>query len=139
MSLVHESAAPHPGDDVVGWTAVGVIGVGGIAAFCQRALDVGPRNCVMRSAFGIPCPVCGLSTVAVRGLRLDVLGALRLDPIGVTLLAVIGVVATLQLVRSFSRRAPLIPWRWTLGVPVVLMLAHWALTLDGVVTLSPLR
>ena len=93
----------------------------------------------MRTTLGCPCPVCGLSTVAVRALKLDVAGAARLDPVGLVLIGVIGVIASLQVLRSLGRRVPAIPWRWSWIVPLVLVLTHWALTLSGVVTLSPLR
>ncbi len=124
--------------DILGWTAVGVVGVGGAAYLCQRVLEIGPQRCAMRQVAGIPCPICGLSTVVSRGVRGDVLGALRLDTFGTVLLAVVAALAVLQIVRSLGLTAKRIPMAPAMIASVGLLLGHWVATLTGLVPLAPL-
>ncbi len=49
-----------------------------------------PTICLLRATTGIPCPICGTTTAAVRVGRGDLLGALAANP--VTLLAVAALV-----------------------------------------------
>ena len=133
------AVASRLGDDVVGWSAIGVAGVGLSSMVLSRGLHLGPANCLLRTATGLPCPVCGMTTVAVRLLHLDPIGALRLDPVGVVLLVIIGVLAVRQFVRLAGRRVPRLSWPWVWAVPLAALAMHWALTLSGVVTLAPLR
>ena len=130
-------SSPSSRDLVVGWTAVGLASAGGVAACCQRVLGVGPTTCLLRSAVGVPCPMCGLTTVAARVARLDVFGALRLDAVGVALLLVVAVIGGRHLLRLRSRVAePTSRWWWIGAVGLVVV--HWSLTVSGVVHLTPL-
>jgi hypothetical protein len=63
-----------------------------------------PRTfCVLRSVTGIPCPLCGGTTAAVRVGRGDLLGGLRASPLAV-LGAVAFVVAPLLRLPQLSTR-----------------------------------
>lgn len=139
MSLRPQVAASTIADDAIGWTAVGVAAAGALSVGLQSGLHVGPANCFLRSQMGFPCPVCGMSTVAIKLLRLDVVGALRLDPVGVVLLGVIGTLAAVQVLRSTGRSVRWLRWPWAWAVPLGVLALHWVFTLTGVVTLSPLR
>lgn len=132
-------AVPRLGDDVVGWSAIGVAGVGLSSLVLSHGLHLGPANCLLRTAMGVPCPVCGMTTVAVRLVHFDPIGALRLDPVGVVLLVIIAVLALWQTVRLTGRSVPRLSWPWVWVAPLLALAAHWALTLSGVVTLAPLR
>ena len=59
--------------------------------------------CLLRATTGVPCPLCGGTTAAVRAGSGDLVGALRASP-----LAVLGapVVAALPLLRSHLDRLP---------------------------------
>ena len=125
--------------DVAGWVAAGTLAVGGAGALCQRVLHVGPRGCVLRAAIGLPCPLCGLSTVGVKLARLDLVGAIRHDLLGVALIAVLLAMAVSVVVRLRLVRLPRPSGAWAWGVPVAVLTAHWIATLSGAVTLAPLR
>jgi len=125
------------GDAALGWAAVGVLAVGGAGAFVQRVLEWGPLSCSLRAALGVPCPTCGLSTVAADLVRVDPAAALRRDPLGAALLVALAVVAVVHLVRTFVRPVVLPARAAAIGL-VAIALAHWAATLSGVVHLAPL-
>lgn len=132
---------PSPVDDAVGWTAVGVLGLGAASMFAQRVLDVGPAACALRAALGVPCPTCGLSTIVAQVARADVGGAVAHDPLGVVLLAALGVLTAVHLARLIGVGASLRFARPAWAVPLalgVLLAGRWALTLSGVVVLAPL-
>lgn len=128
--------------DVVGLVAAGTLAVGAVGALCQRVLHVGPQECVMRAAIGIPCPLCGLSTVGVKLTHLDLVGAVRHDPIGVTLLAVLALLAAAVLIRPHLAqvaRVPRLRGAWAWAVPGAVVVAHWIATLSGAVMLAPIK
>lgn len=137
MSTI-EPAERTDGQDVLGWTAVGVAGLGATAYLFQRVLEIGPQQCLLRSSVGIPCPLCGMSTVTSRVLHGDVLGAMRLDTIGVAFLALVGVLAVLQLARAAGLTRRTAPVRMAAVAGAGLLVGHWLATLTGVVELVPL-
>jgi len=120
-------SVPTPVDLVAGWVAVGVAGVGSLAVFTQRVLHIGPQQCVLRSAFGVPCPICGLSRCGLALAHLDPLKALRSDPLGVVVLVALALVtAATLLFATFGRTSLPNARKWgpaLIGVVVV----RWAL------------
>ncbi len=134
MSTVERSDA----QDVLGWTAVGVVGLGATAFLFQQVLEIGPQQCLLRSSLGFPCPLCGMSTVTRRVLHGDVLGAMRLDTIGVAFLALVGALALLQLARTAGLTQRTAPVRSAAIAGVALLAGHWVATLTGMVELVPL-
>ncbi len=139
MSEVALAAAPRPGNarDVIGWSAVGVGAVGTVAVVGQRVFDAGPAACAARTLFGIPCPVCGLSTSVVGLAHAEVVDAVGADALGVGFVLIVAVLAAAQLARAvgLSRWQPDPRASGLLAVGV--LVGHWLATLTGVVTLSP--
>ncbi len=86
-----------------------------VRAFAAAAAAVGLAHlhlrwrpatvCPLRALTGIPCPLCGSTTAAVRVGRLDVVGALRAAP--VTVVAGVGLLsAPLGPARLWWRASP---------------------------------
>lgn len=124
--------------EVIGWSAVGIAVVGSIAVGGQQLLGFGPSACAARTLLGIPCPVCGLSTVVVSLTRGDVFGALGDDVLGVAFIGVTALLALGQLGRvlGVSRRSPRPMVAGLLASS--LLVGHWLATVTGVVPLAPL-
>lgn len=110
-----------------GWLAAGVGGVGTVL-LAGRLVGYRPSPCALLAHTGVPCPVCGLTRVAVQLLEGDVGAAVQVDPIGVVLLAVVAVVAGAQLVALAGRAAPWLRSRWVPLVLTILLAARWAVT-----------
>lgn len=108
-----------------GWLAAGVGGVGA-ALLAGRLIGYRPAPCALLTHAGVPCPVCGLTRVAVQLLEGDVGAAVRVDPIGIVLLAVVAVVAGAQLVALAGRPGPWLRRRWVPLVLTILLAARWA-------------
>jgi len=96
-------------------------------------------QCVLRTTAGIPCPLCGMSSLASRVLRGDLLGAIRADTIGIALVVVVAAVVGLHLLRLAGRTAPQLTSRVALVGGVSMLMLHWLVVLTGMVTLAPLR
>lgn len=119
--------------------AAGTLVAGAAGALCQRVLHIGPAGCLLRTTLGIPCPLCGLSTVGVKLLRCDVIGAVRHDALGSALIALLSVM-TIGLVLRLRFAWLLRPaGRWAWALPVAVLALHWVATVSGVVALAPLR
>ncbi len=56
--------------------------------------------CPLRTATGIPCPLCGMTTSVKAGMRLDLRAALAANPFGLAII----VAAVLILIRPAWRR-----------------------------------
>ena len=93
-----------------------------------RLIGYQPSPCALLTHTGVPCPVCGLTRVAVQLLEGDVGAAVQVDPIGIVLLAVVAVVAGAQLVALAGRPAPWLRRRWVPLVLTILLAARWAVT-----------
>jgi len=110
-----------------GWLAAGVGGVGTVL-LAGRLVGYRPSPCALLAQTGVPCPVCGLTRVAVRLLGGEVTVAVQLDPIGVVLLILVTVVAGAQLMALAGRPAPWLRRRWVPLVLTILLAARWAVT-----------
>lgn len=96
-------SAVHPGWSKAVVRAVSMSG----AALVLAHLSISGRPatlCPFRAVTGIPCPVCGSTTAAVRLGHLDLVGAMRANPFAV----VAGVVLAIAplVVRSTKSRTP---------------------------------
>ncbi|HEY5887532.1 MAG TPA: DUF2752 domain-containing protein [Acidimicrobiales bacterium] len=127
-----------PAADVIGWSAVGIGAVGIVAVGSQRMLGLGPHACAARALLGVPCPVCGLSTSAAELAHGQLGRAIAADGLGVAFILTVAVLAGVHLARTIGvgRAAPL-PTVAGL-VAAGLLAAHWAATVTGLVTLTPL-
>ena len=130
--------------------AAAVTAAFGVAAVLAR--DVGDLHlvCPLRALTDVPCPGCGMTTVASSLAHGDVVGALTTDPAGVVLVVLVAWLAAVHLVRwgreavrserIRSFRAPEAPSarirssgapsdRSLAVVAGVALAAHWATTL----------
>lgn len=117
-------------DERIGIAATATAGFG-VAAVAARDLAGLHLLCPLRALTGVPCPGCGMTSVASSLASGDVAGALTADPAGVLLVAV---VATLSVVHAGGQRVPAIaraaPADRTLVVMAAVALGvHWATTL----------
>jgi hypothetical protein len=63
--------------------------------------DEGPQICVLKSATGVPCPLCGMSRAFIRASHGDLAGALGMHPL-VPLLYVGGLLLLVALVAGLA-------------------------------------
>lgn len=91
-----------------------------------RLVGYRPTRCALLAHTGVPCPVCGLTRVAVRLLGGEVTAAVQLDPIGVVLLVLVTVVAGAQLVALAGRPVPWLSRKWVPLALAFLLAARWA-------------
>lgn len=86
-------------------------------------------TCVVRFAFGVPCPACGLTRAALAIARLDFEAAHRLHPLSIALaaatIAMVGLAFTVR--EEAWRRAVTI----VTGAAGVLLVIVWALRFAG--------
>jgi hypothetical protein len=82
---------------VASWAAWGLVVAGGSSILFGSVLGLGPRRCILRSVFGIPCPVCGMSHTVRRFGGGHVLAALSTDPLAVVVLALVASVCALSI------------------------------------------
>lgn len=86
-------------------------------------------TCLVRLAFGIPCPACGLTRAALAAARLDLPAALHFHPLSLPLIvavAVTGVVAFTAGDAVWKRYVA-----WVLGAAGVALVIVWALRFAG--------
>jgi len=104
-------------------------------AFAHTPLHGPP--CLFRSAFGLPCPGCGLTRSIVALWRGDLLLSLRYHPLGLpAMAAMVGVAMWCAAYVGAPRRRPFLhrisrsmSRRWIGWSVVVLLLAVWLLRL----------
>ena len=73
-------------------------------------------SCPLRSATGIPCPLCGMTTSAAATLRLHLVAASRANPLGI-----VAVLAALVVVVLRPRGTFALP----MWVVVLVLLSSW--------------
>lgn len=121
------AASPGPAGSPTGWLAMAVGGVGA-GLLAARAAGYAAPACFLRLHTGMPCPVCGLTRLAVHLGRGELGIALTKDGPGVVLFVTLAVVAVAQLVALRGRPLPWLRSRGLPGLLVVALSAHWALT-----------
>jgi hypothetical protein len=86
-------------------------------------------TCLIRLAFGVPCPACGLTRAVLAVARLDPGAALRYHPLSLPLIALVVVIAA----SAFVTREP--AWRRLVtlatGAAGVALVVVWALRFAG--------
>ena len=60
-------------------------------------LGIGPRGCILRSAVGLPCPVCGMSHSVRRLSGGHLLDAVAKDPLAVLALTLVALICSLSI------------------------------------------
>jgi hypothetical protein len=134
-------------DERIGIAATVTTGFGAVAVLAR---DVGGLHlvCPLRALTDVPCPGCGMTSVASSLVHGDIVGALTTDPAGVVLVAVVAAVVVLHVgppvwserirplaapgapparIRSFGAPAD----RTLAVVAAVALLVHWATVLAG--------
>ncbi|MDZ7675872.1 MAG: DUF2752 domain-containing protein [Acidimicrobiales bacterium] len=94
-----------------------------------RALSFG-LPCPLLATTGIPCPACGMTTLADTVAHGHLTEAVTTDPAGTTFLVIVGALAaTYVLSRAFSWRPSTAALRWVPAALFVALAVHWLTTL----------
>lgn len=116
-------------DERLGIAAVATAAFG-TAAVAARDLGGLHVVCPLRALTGVPCPGCGMTSVASSLSTGDVVGALTADPAGVVLVAVVALLAVIHLggrrLPTLARAAPTDRTLVLLGA--LALSVHWATT-----------
>ncbi len=117
--------------DLIGHGSLTALGVGGLV-MASRLAGLGWPSCPLLTNTGVPCPLCGMTRLAVGLTSGDVGGVLAADAAGVLFLVLILLLGCVYIVQRCRRPAgspALLRWRalpWLLGG---LLLIHWVNTL----------
>ena len=86
-------------------------------------------TCLLRLAFGVPCPACGLTRAAIAAARLDLGAAEALHPLSLPLIGAVGLTAVLAFLAgdtAWRRWVPAVT-----GAAGVALVVVWALRFAG--------
>jgi hypothetical protein len=116
----------HPSERRFRLQATGFIALGvGILAVWNPLAQPGPRVCLLRNAFGLPCPLCGMTRGVALCLRGRPLDALDFNPLAGPVL-VLAILLAVKWVIEFGtgRRLDVVmpSWLWR-----TLVFAGWAI------------
>lgn len=114
-------------DERVG-IAAGVTAAFGAAAVLARDLGGLHLVCPLRALTDVPCPGCGMTSVASSLAQGDVAGALQHDPAGVALVAVLAAVVVLHVATRLGRRWTGPTDRMLIAVAGGALVVHWTTT-----------
>lgn len=115
-------------DERIGLAAGVTVGFGA-AAVLARDLGGLQLVCPLRALTDVPCPGCGMTSVASLLARGDVVGAVGSDPAGVVLVAAVAAVVLLHAAARLGRRWRGPADRVLVAVAGAALGAHWASTL----------
>ncbi len=132
---IHRPAAPQATPVRRGWSASllrAMLAATGVLVAAHLVLPGRPATlCPLRALTGIPCPICGTTTAAVRLGHFDVVGALRANPftiVAALALVIAPAVTAIRRSRGFLPPAP--PFRRRLAavcVAVAVLSEIWQL------------
>lgn len=111
--------------------AAGFIALGvGILSVWNPLARPGPKMCVMRHAFGLPCPLCGMTRGVALCLRGQPLDATHFNPLAVPVLVVAVLLAVKWLLEFATGRRidvvlPSWLWRTLLAAGWIVFLSNW--------------
>jgi hypothetical protein len=87
------------------------------------------RTCVVRLAFGVPCPACGLTRATLAALRLDFAASLAFHPLALALIAVTALTCATAFLASDATWRRVVPV--VTGAAGVALVVVWALRFAG--------
>ncbi|HEY7314213.1 MAG TPA: DUF2752 domain-containing protein [Gemmataceae bacterium] len=125
----------HPSQRRFRLKAAGFIALGvGILSVWNPLTRPGPRLCLMRNAFGLPCPMCGMTRGVALCLRGQPLDSLDFNPLAgpVLVLAVLLAVKWIIEVGTGRRIDVVIPswlWRALVCAGCIVLLVNWTFML----------
>lgn len=86
-------------------------------------------TCLVRLAFGVPCPACGLTRAAIAAARLDLGASVRFHPLSLPLIAAVGLTAAMAFFAgdvAWRRWVPVVT-----GAAGVALVVVWVLRFAG--------
>jgi hypothetical protein len=95
----------YPAQRALRWQGLGLIALGvGVLAVWNPLARPGPTVCMLRNAFGLPCPLCGMTRGVALSLRGQPADATLLNPLTVPVLVTAVLLALLWAIELAAGR-----------------------------------